>query len=138
MCLSLCIWLCNSDPTPPSQLLPESEMLQSLLKNKGLSSALHVNDFQVWPLPPAGPDSLSCCPLWLGWKPNLKSPGTDRGALLGVGAGAWQGPVGPGTPVAEEAYGRTGLLSSELGCTPFFSISLLLANPCRRFSPAPG
>lgn len=40
VCLSLCLWLYNLEPALPSQLLPESEMLQSLLKNKGLKLSL--------------------------------------------------------------------------------------------------
>lgn len=88
-------------------------MLQSLLKNKAPSSAVHVNDFRVWPLPPAWPDSPWLLPGVAAMELQLKEgPGQDREAL-------------PGPLQAEGVCGRTGLLTSELGCPHLFPFGLL-------------
>lgn len=72
----------------------------------------------MWPLPAAQPDSLAA--VWCWSEPRL-----GQGVLLGVEWEPIKAPSGPGTAVAEEACGRPGLFSSQLGYTHFFSISLL-------------
>lgn len=125
MCLSLCFRCAVlSLPHPPSSFL-KVKCYSPCSRTKAPSSALHVNDFQVWPLPPACPDSLWLLPDVVRMETQLKRPQTGTGRpCWGWEREPGTVPSGPGTAVAEEACGRTSLLSSELGCPRLFS------NPC--------
>lgn len=110
-------------PHPPSSFL-KVKCYSPCSRTKAQSTGLHANDFQVWPLPLAWPNSFWCCTGWLRGKYTWREARSGQeGPALG-NSGAWQDPSRPGSTVAEEVCAQF-----QGGVAPLLFISLFHTQP---------
>lgn len=116
-------------PHPPSSFL-KVKCYSLCSRTKASSSALHVNNFQVWSLPLAWPDSPWLLPVVAAMEIQLdESPDQDREAMLWVAVEPGKVPSWPGTAVADKACGGASPAQLRAEVPHCFFTSLLPGWP---------